>query len=149
MTQLNALPEGFHFLVDLRAELLSWRRTTQRWRRWNETRCRCWSLGSTSAFWSCGASVGNRRRHCWKIAYEAVHPIKSWDDLKNRLSTDRRCFAFFHPRMPNEPLIIGQVALVHGIADNVHTLLDESAPVLDPTEADTAIFYPFPTLMKV
>ncbi len=70
-----------------------------------------------------------------------MHPIKDWGDLKNRLSSDRRCFAFFHPRMAGEPLIIVQVALVHGIADNVQTLLDESAPVLDPTEADTAIFY--------
>jgi len=75
------------------------------------------------------------------IAYEAVHEIRSWDDLKNRLDADRRLFGFFHPRMPNEPLIFVQVALVSGLADNVAALLDESAPLTDPAAADTAIFY--------
>jgi len=75
------------------------------------------------------------------IVYEAVHEIRSWADLKNRLEADRRCFAYFHPRMPEEPLIFVEVALVQGIADNVQSLLDEDAPVGDPSEADTAIFY--------
>jgi malonyl-CoA decarboxylase len=70
-----------------------------------------------------------------------VHEIRSWADLKNRLEADRRCFAYFHPRMPEEPLIFVEIALVRGIADNVQSLLDESAPVGDPSEADTAIFY--------
>jgi malonyl-CoA decarboxylase len=143
LAQLNALPEGFHFLVDLRAELLEWRNDDP------ELAALERDLLALLVSWF---DVGflELRRITWDspaallekmIAYEAVHPIKSWDDLKNRLSADRRCFAFFHPRMPNEPLIIVQVALVHGIADNVHTLLDESAPVLDSNEADTAIFY--------
>jgi malonyl-CoA decarboxylase len=75
------------------------------------------------------------------IAYEAVHEIQSWNDLKNRLEADRRCFAFFHPRMPDEPLIFVEVALVAGMAGNIHALLDESAPLGDPNAADTAIFY--------
>lgn len=75
------------------------------------------------------------------IAYEAVHEIRSWNDMKNRLESDRRFFAFFHPSMPDEPLIFVEVALVNGIARNVQTLLDESAPIKDPEEADTAIFY--------
>jgi malonyl-CoA decarboxylase len=75
------------------------------------------------------------------IAYEAVHEIKGWDDLKNRLALDRRCFAYFHPRMPNEPLIFVWVALVEGIADNVHVLLDPDAPLGNPETADSAIFY--------
>ena len=62
-------------------------------------------------------------------------------DLKNRLEADRRCLAYFHPRMPEEPLIFVEVALVQGMADNIQALLDESAPVGDPVEADTAIFY--------
>jgi malonyl-CoA decarboxylase len=74
-------------------------------------------------------------------AYEAVHPIESWDDLKNRLDYDRRYFAYFHPRMPDEPLIFVEVALVDGIADNVQALLDPNAPQHDPATADTAIFY--------
>src|SRR4029079_14309769 len=60
------------------------------------------------------------------IVYEAVHEIRGWTDLKNRLEADRRCFAFFHPRMPDEPLIFVEVALTRGIADSIHPLLDES-----------------------
>ncbi len=75
------------------------------------------------------------------IAYEAVHAIQSWSDLKNRLGSDRRCFAFFHPNMPNEPLIFVEVALVNGLADSVQQLLDEAVPALDTNTADTAIFY--------
>jgi malonyl-CoA decarboxylase len=75
------------------------------------------------------------------MVYEAVHEIRGWSDLKNRLEADRRCFAYFHPRMPDEPLIFVEVALVQGMADNVQSLLDETAPVGDPQSADTAIFY--------
>jgi malonyl-CoA decarboxylase len=70
-----------------------------------------------------------------------VHEIQSWTDLKNRLEADRRCFAFFHPRMPEEPLIFVEVALVAGIAGTIHALLDEKAPIGNPQDADTAIFY--------
>ena len=75
------------------------------------------------------------------MVYEAVHEIRGWTDLKNRLDADRRCFAFFHPRMPDEPLIFVEVALVSGMASNVHALLDETAPIGDPQAADAAIFY--------
>jgi len=143
LAQLNALPEGFLFLVDLREELLGWSKDDPALAALER------DLLSLLASWF---DVGflELRRITWDspaslleklFAYEAVHPIKSWDDLKNRLSSDRRCFAFFHPRMANEPLIIVQVALVNGIAGNVQTLLDETAPVLDPAQADTAIFY--------
>ena len=75
------------------------------------------------------------------VGYEAVHEIRSWSDLKNRLDSDRRCYALFHHRMPNEPLIFVEVALVHGLSASVQELLDRRAPLLDPREADTAIFY--------
>jgi len=75
------------------------------------------------------------------MAYEAVHEIRSWDDLRNRVDSDRRLFALFHPRMPDEPLAFVEVALVKGIAGNVQSLLDEQAPKADPAAADTAIFY--------
>lgn len=75
------------------------------------------------------------------IAYEAVHAIRSWDDLKNRLDSDRRCFAFFHPSMPDEPLIFVEVALVNGMAGTIGELLDENAVASDPETADTAVFY--------
>ena len=75
------------------------------------------------------------------IAYEAVHAISSWDDLKNRLDSDRRCYAFFHPAMPNEPLVFVEIALTTGIATELPPLLDARAPELDLERADTAVFY--------
>jgi malonyl-CoA decarboxylase len=79
------------------------------------------------------------------IAYEAVHEIKGWDDLRRRLAPDRRCFAFFHPALPDEPLIFVEVALVEGLATAVRPLLsqntDEDAGRAQAERADTAIFY--------
>src|SRR5882672_7896469 len=79
------------------------------------------------------------------IAYEAVHEIKGWDDLQRRLASDRRCFAFFHPALPGEPLIFVEVALVQGLATAMPPLLaqetDEEAAQAQATRADTAIFY--------
>ena len=77
------------------------------------------------------------------IAYEAVH--EDWDDLRRRLAADRRCFAFFHPALPGEPLIFVGVALVEGLATAVPPLLsedtDEAAARARAARADTAIFY--------
>jgi len=75
------------------------------------------------------------------IAYESVHAIHGWDDLHRRLKQDRRCFAFFHPALEDEPLIFVEVALVRGIATRIVPLLDPDAPEEDPQQADTAIFY--------
>jgi malonyl-CoA decarboxylase len=79
------------------------------------------------------------------IAYEAVHEIKGWDDLRRRLAPDRRCFAFFHPALPGEPLIFVEVALVQGLATSMPPLLaqdvDEDAARTYAANADTAIFY--------
>src|SRR6202043_409325 len=58
------------------------------------------------------------------IAYEAVHEIQGWDDLRRRLAADRRCFAFFHPALPGEPLIFVEVALVRGLSGSVRALLE-------------------------
>ncbi len=82
------------------------------------------------------------------IEYEAVHEIRSWNDLRNRLEADRRCYAFFHPRMPTEPLIFVEVALTRKLAGNIQALLDEAAPVLDAHKADTAIFYSISNTQK-
>jgi len=73
--------------------------------------------------------------------YEAVHAVSGWRDLHRRLEADRRCFAFFHPALPYEPLIFIEVALTKGISNKVQPLLDQASPVSDPLEADTAIFY--------
>lgn len=76
------------------------------------------------------------------IAYEAVHAIGSWEDLRRRLEpSDRRCFAYFHPAMPDEPLIFVQVALTKGIPGSIQSLLAEDRAPLAAENADTAAFY--------
>lgn len=150
LTQFNGLPEGVHFLVDLRAELLTFCKDDPALLALES------DLKDLLTTWF---DVGflELRRITWDspaalleklIAYEAVHAIQSWDDLKKRLDSDRRCFAFFHPRMPNEPLIFVEVALVNGMADNIQALLDEEAPVLDPNAINTAIFYSISNAQK-
>ncbi len=76
------------------------------------------------------------------ISYESVHAIQSWDDLRRRLQPDdRRCFAFFHPAMPDEPLIFVEVALTRGTPNSIQTILSETHRSLAATDADTATFY--------
>jgi len=75
------------------------------------------------------------------IQYESVHEINGWPDLRRRLAPDRRCFAFFHPALAAEPVIFIEIALTKGIAGQLEPLLDLNAPVLDSSQADTAIFY--------
>ncbi|MEM7273415.1 MAG: malonyl-CoA decarboxylase [Actinomycetota bacterium] len=77
------------------------------------------------------------------IEYEAVHAIESWADLKHRLGPGRRCYAFVHPAMPDDPLIFVEVALTKDIARELSPLLlgDEQTEPVDEADADTAIFY--------
>ncbi|NKB49781.1 MAG: malonyl-CoA decarboxylase [Alphaproteobacteria bacterium] len=139
----NSLSHGVKFLVDMRADLRGLLRGNPELRPVDS------ELRSLLSGWF-DAGFLELRHVTWAapadlleklIAYEAVHEIQSWTDLKNRLESDRRCYAFFHPNMPDEPLIFVEVALVDGLADNVQTLLDESAPTGDPEDANTAIFY--------
>ena len=143
LTQFNSLPDGTKFLVDLRSDLLPLVRRDRSLARLDED-----LKGLLAAWFDIGFL--ELRRITWRspalvleklISYEAVHAIRDWNDLKNRLDSDRRLYAFFHPRMPDEPLIFVEVALVKGMADNVQALLDEKAPVGDPEAADAAIFY--------
>ena len=150
LKQLTALPDGFKFLVDLRAELLSHlpaNRSLIALDKDLQTLFSSWFdiglLDLKRITWDAPASLLEKL-----IAYEAVHEIRSWDDLKNRLEPDRRCYAFFHPRMPNEPLIFVEVALVSGMAGNIQRLLDEKAPREDPRAADSAIFYSISNTQK-
>ncbi len=143
LTQFNALPEGVKFLVDMRQELIPWAKQDAALKGLDgdlKSLLTGWFdvgfLELTQITWQAPASLLEKF-----FVYEAVHEIKGWDDLKNRLASDRRCFAFFHPRMPEEPLIFVWVALVKGIADNVQVLLDQDAPLGDPETADSAIFY--------
>jgi malonyl-CoA decarboxylase len=75
------------------------------------------------------------------IKYEAVHEIQGWPDLRRRLQADRRCYAFFHPALPEEPIIFMEVALTQGISTRVQPLLDLNSAVIDPASANSAIFY--------
>jgi malonyl-CoA decarboxylase len=150
LTQFNGLPDGVKFLVDMRAELMALSRDDAVLAGLEQ------DLKALLAQWF---DIGflELRRITWEapaalleklIVYEAVHEIRGWTDLKNRLEADRRCFAFFHPRMPDEPLIFVEVALTRGISDSIHPLLDESAPIGDPAGADTAIFYSISNCQK-
>src|SRR5262249_17975699 len=143
LTQFTTIPDGRKFLVDLRAFLLRVRKD-DRLLAALEADLR----GLLAAWFDIGFI--ELQRIDWNspaalleklVGYEAVHEIRSWRDMKNRLDSDRRCYAFFHPRMPGEPLIFVEVALVQGLAGSVQGLLDEKAPLLDPRQADTAIFY--------
>ncbi|TRZ55603.1 MAG: Malonyl-CoA decarboxylase [Rhodocyclaceae bacterium] len=143
LTQFNALPQGVKFLVDLRQDLLQFLDQDPGLAaldRELEARLTAWFdvgfLELTRITWSSPAILLEKL-----IRYEAVHEIRSWADLKNRLDSDRRCYAFFHPQMPMEPLIFVEVALTNRLADSVQSLLDENAPVFDAKRADTAIFY--------
>lgn len=143
LTQFNALPQGVKFLVDLRADLLRYLSQDTALRsldRELESRLGAWFdigfLELQRITWNSPAALLEKL-----IEYEAVHAIRSWTDLKNRLDSDRRCYAFFHPRMPMEPLIFVEVALTDHLADNVQEVLDEHAPVFDARRATTAIFY--------
>jgi malonyl-CoA decarboxylase len=75
------------------------------------------------------------------IQYEAVHQIQGWRDLRRRLESDRRCYAFFHPALPQEPLIFIEAALTREVTARVQPLLDPDSPVDDPARATCAIFY--------
>jgi malonyl-CoA decarboxylase len=75
------------------------------------------------------------------IRHEAVHEIDGWDDLRRRLQPDRRCFAFFHPQLPDEPLIFVEVALVPEMADAIAPLIDKKSQPLAPDQFKVAVFY--------
>ena len=75
------------------------------------------------------------------ILHEAVHEIRGWNDLRRRLEIDRRCFAFFHPALPDEPLIFVEVALMDRMADAVTPLLDAQSDSNASSRATTAVFY--------
>lgn len=82
------------------------------------------------------------------IRYESVHEINGWPDLRRRLEADRRCYAFFHPALVDEPIIFVEVALSNGLTADLGTLLDIHAPVLAIEQADTAIFYSINNCLK-
>lgn len=143
LTQFNALPQGVRFLVDMRNDLLNFRREHPELESMNQLLQEQLSSWFDIGFldlkridWNAPASLLEKL-----IKYEAVHRIESWDDLRHRLAANRRCFAFFHPRMPDDPLIFVWVALVDELSDNVDTLLDINQSETINEQTNTAIFY--------
>jgi malonyl-CoA decarboxylase len=143
LQRFAAFPEGMRFLLDMRQEWLPELRQEPRLLALDAEMEALFSTWFDVAFlelrrisWDSPASLLEKL-----IRYEAVHDIKGWSDLKNRLDPDRRCYGFFHPRLPNEPLIFVEVALVGEMVGAITPLLDESASVDDPRKASCAIFY--------
>ncbi len=143
LKQFISLPEGLKFIVDMRSDVLKLKNQYKSVSPLeNELKSILCTLVDVDLLdlhqitWDSPASLLEKL-----IKYEAVHKISSWDDLKNRLDSDRLCFAFFHYKIPNEPLIFVEVALMNEIADSIQHVLDESVPSSDPSSASTAIFY--------
>jgi malonyl-CoA decarboxylase len=143
LQRFAGFPQGLRFLVNLRAALLPLLRA-EKWLVPIDA-----ELESLFSNWFDVAFL-ELRRISWDspaslveklIKYEAVHAIRSWADVKNRLDSDRRCYGFFHPQMREEPLIFVEVALLDQMADNMAPLLDEAASASDLNKATTAIFY--------
>ena len=143
LQRFAVFPEGLRFLVDMRAELLPQLKSDKRLLALDAELESLFSTWFDVAFlelrrisWDSPASLIEKL-----IKYEAVHDIRSWGDVKNRLDSDRRCYGFFHPRLDSEPLIFVEVALMDEMAECITPLLDEAAAPSDLTKATTAIFY--------
>jgi len=148
--RLNMAPGGTGLLVDMRARLLERGIRRPEW------------IGIESDLAHLLGSWFNRgflelRRIDWRtsalvleklIHYEAVHEIRGWHDLHRRLAADRRCYAFFHPALPDEPLIFIEVALARGMSSRVQPLLEPDSPLIDPAAANCAIFYSITNCLK-
>jgi malonyl-CoA decarboxylase len=142
--RINTASRGTETLVALRAHLLQASRNNGR--HFNELDAdlkhlfRSWFnrgfLRLERISWQSPASVLEKL-----IRYESVHEINGWPDLRRRLESDRRCFAFFHSALANEPIIFVEVALCDRLVGELDPLLDVNAPVLEPRKMDTAIFY--------
>ena len=141
--RLNAQVDNLHFLVELRADMLRWRNQLAGLtvlERELEVLLSSWfdvgMLELKPITWDSPASLLEKL-----IQYEAVHEIRSWDELRHRVASHHRCYAFFHPRMADVPLIFVEVAFATHMADNVQALLDPKAPIEDLGKARWAIFY--------
>ncbi|MEP2030107.1 MAG: malonyl-CoA decarboxylase [Paracoccaceae bacterium] len=144
LRRLNQVPGGTERLVSMRRDLLQMMRDDPKLEPLDVDFQHLFASWFNRGFlvlqpinWSSPAEVLEKI-----IAYEAVHTIDSWDDLRRRLQpSDRRCFAFFHPAMPDEPLIFVEVALTQGVPNSIQTLLADGRDPIEADEADTAVFY--------
>jgi len=141
--RLNMAPGGMAALVAMRTRLLAGLSGHPQWRAADDDLLHLFHSWFNRGFlrleridWRTPANILEKL-----IDYEAVHAISGWDDLRRRLQADRRCFAFFHPALPDEPLIFIEVALTRALAERVEPLLEPGAPIEDAERATHAIFY--------
>ena len=141
--RLNMAPGGTETLVAMRRELLRGLKKHPEWLAIDADLLHLFRSWFNRGFlrleridWHTSAIVLEKL-----IEYEAVHAMQGWRDLRRRLEADRRCFAFFHPQLRDEPLIFIEVALTRGMSARVQPLLDMAAPVADAERADCAMFY--------
>lgn len=142
--RLNLAPSGTAALVAMRAELLAMMASEPDLRLVDDDLFHLLQSWFNRGFlvmrridWSSPADLLERI-----IRYEAVHSIANWNDLRDRLAPeDRRCYAFFHPAMADEPLIFVEIALANGVATSIQDVLKHDRPPLPIGDADTAIFY--------
>ena len=139
--RLNVSSGALHLLVQLRGHILTTERPA-----WNPV---AEDLRNLFQFWF-NRGLLTLERIDWRspavvleklIQYEAVHEIQGFRDLRRRLEADRRCYGFFHPAMPHEPVMFIEIALVRGAGSKIGPLLNPDAVVADPKSADSAIFY--------
>ena len=134
---------GLQFLIEMRAELQVFLKTERQLMALDleleymlSTWCDISLLEFRTINWDSPASLIERL-----IKYEAVHDIRSWSDVKKRLEGDRRCYGFFHPRMPGIPLIFIEVALMNEVPATITPVIDESRLLTDQRLATVAVFY--------
>ena len=144
LRRLNQAPGGTAALVRMRADLFKYIKETPTLARIDldfELLLKAWFnrgfLDMVPISWNTPANLLEKISR-----YEAVHEIDGWDELRRRVEpADRRCYAFFHPRMPDEPLIFVQVALTKEVPANIADLLAADREQITPAKATTAVFY--------
>lgn len=141
--QFNTLEHGASFLVGLRAEIRRWLREEPAFMALDQELRELLGSWFDVGFLELRAITWDSPASLLETigGYEAVHAIRGWQDLKHRLKPDRRCYAFFHPSMPEEPLIFVEIALHKGLAGSIQKLLDLDLPAHQVEAADTALFF--------
>ena len=142
--RLNLAPGGTQKLVSMRADLLDMIRDEPDFARIDQDFGHLLGSWFNRGFlvmqpidWNTSAAILEKI-----IAYEAVHEIDSWDELRRRVEPeDRRCFAFFHPSMPSEPLVFVEVALTRAVPGSIQGVLAPERDRVAPDQATTAVFY--------
>lgn len=142
--RLNRAPNGTASLVAIREDLLSRISTNEEFKILDQDFKHLLIAWFNRGFlmleridWSSSAVILDKI-----IRYEAVHEIHGWDDLRSRIDVaDRRCYAFFHPAMPDDPLIFVEVALTRKIPEAIAPILANDRDQISSEDAKTAVFY--------